>query len=187
MKFLVFYSTTEGHTHKVADFAADRLKARGDSVTVVDAAQTPWDLRPDDFDAAILAASIHDGFYQTTMVDFARKHHERLNRMPSAFLSVSLSAAGRDPDDLSNAAICADMFRKDTGWTGGETHHIAGSFRFSEYDFFKRWVMKIIAWERSLPVAGVQELELTDWDALAKIVDAFRAKAAAQQPAAPAA
>jgi menaquinone-dependent protoporphyrinogen oxidase len=187
MKFLILYATTEGHTHKVADFAANRLKARGDSVTVVDAAQAPWDLKPNDFDAAILAASLHDGRYQTQMIDFARKHREQLNQMPSTFLSVSLSAAGRDPDDLTNAAICADFFRKETGWANGDVYHVAGAIRFGEYDFFKRWIMKIIAWERSLDVTGIQELELTDWEALAKAVDSFRNRAAEQQPAAPAA
>lgn len=185
MKVLILYGTTEGQTHKIAGFAADRLKRLGDAVTIVDTAAAPPDLRPDNFDAAILAASLHNGVYQRPFVDFVRAHHRGLNRLPTAFFSVSLSAAGREPDDLKHAATCVDFFRNETGWTGN-AHHIAGAFRFSEYDFFKRWMMKIIAWERSLPVAGIQELELTDWDALGRIVDAFHEQIS-RRPAVPAA
>ncbi len=179
MKVLVLYGTTEGQTRKIADFVTTKLKDRGDVVAMIDAADVPWDLRPQDYDAAVLAGSLHAGVYQTPLIHFARKHHEALNKMPTAFLSVSLSAAGKDPEELKGIAVCADRFRKETGWTGGEIHQIAGAFRFAEYDYFKRWMMKIIAWEHGVKLGGAIELELTDWDALARIVQAFHDQAAA--------
>jgi menaquinone-dependent protoporphyrinogen oxidase len=181
MKFLILYGTTEGQTRKIAEFAADRLKKQGEYVTLAEAAQAPWDLRPNEFDAAILAASLHAGAYQEPLIKYAQTHQARLNHMPSAFLSVSLSAAGREPDELKGIADCAERFKRETGWTPGEVHHIAGAFRFTEYDFFKRWVMRLIAWEKGVKVGPSQELELTDWDALTKIVDGFRGRAAAKQ------
>ena len=183
MKVLILYGTTEGQTRKIAEFVANRLRDRGDAVTLTDAADAPWDLRPSDFEAAILAGSLHAGIYQSSLIHFARKHHEQLKGMRALFLSVSLSAAGKDPDELKGIAVCADRFRNETGWTNAEVHHVAGAFRFAEYDFFKRWVMKIIAWERNLQTGGVVELELTDWDGLAKIVDDFRKRAADPLPA----
>ena len=178
MRILVLYGTTEGQTRKIADFATTRLKQRGDVVALIDAADVPWDLRPSDYDAAILAGSLHAGVYQTPLLHFARKHHEALNRMPTGFFSVSLSAAGKDPDDLKSIGVCADLFVKETGWKPGKVDHIAGAFRFAEYDFFKRWMMKVIAWERGMKIGGAAELELTDWDALAKTVDEFRERRA---------
>jgi menaquinone-dependent protoporphyrinogen oxidase len=179
MKVLVLYGTTEGQTRKIADFVTTKLKDRGDVVALIDAADAPWDLVPQDYDAAILAGSLHAGVYQTPLVHFARKHHAALNKMPTAFLSVSLSAAGKDPEDQKSIAVCADQFRTETGWTGGEVHHIAGAFRFAEYDFFKRWMMKVIAWERGVKLGGAIELELTDWEELGRIVQAFHEHAAA--------
>jgi menaquinone-dependent protoporphyrinogen oxidase len=179
MRVLVLYGTTEGQTRKIADFVTTKLKDRGAIVAMIDAADVPWDLLPQDYDAAILAGSLHAGIYQTPLIHFARKHHEALNKMPVAFLSVSLAAAGKDADDLKSIAACADAFRKETSWTGGEIHHIAGAFRFAEYDFFKRWMMRVIAWERGLKTGGIIELELTDWDELARIVQAFHERAAA--------
>ena len=181
MKTLILYGTTEGQTRKIADYVANHLRKLGNHVTLAEAAEAPWDMRPNDYDAAIFAASLHAGIYQEPLVKFARTHHERLNRMPSAFLSVSLSAAGKEPDELKGIAECADRFKRETGWTPTEVHHIAGAFRFTEYDFFKRWVMRLIAWEKGVKVGPSQELELTDWDALAKIADAFHARGAAKQ------
>ncbi len=179
MRFLVLYGTTEGQTRKIADFVTTKLKDRGDVVAMIDAADVPPDLQPQDYDAAILAASLHAGDYQGPLVHFARKHHEALNTMPTAFLSVSLSAAGKDPDDLKGTVACALRFQKDSGWNPNEVHHVAGAFRFTEYDFFKRWMMKVIAWERGMRTSGVDELELTDWDALSQIVGSFHERAAA--------
>jgi menaquinone-dependent protoporphyrinogen oxidase len=179
MKILVLYGTTEGQTRKIADFVTTRLKDRGDVVAMIDAMDVPGDLLPEDYDAAILAGSLHVGSYQKPLVHFAKKHADALNKMPTAFLSVSLSAAGKDPEDLKGMAVCADLFQKETGWKPGEVHHVAGAFRFTEYDFFKRWMMKVIAWERGMKTSGVIELELTDWEALGRLIDAFHERAAA--------
>lgn len=179
MKILVLYATTEGQTRKIADFVTTRLKSRGDVVAMIDATDVPADLQPQDYDAAILAGSLHVGAYQQPLVHFAKKHADALNDIPTAFLSVSLSAAGKDPEDLKGIAVCADLFQKETGWKPGEVDHVAGAFRFTEYDFFKRWMMKVIAWERGMKTAGVIELELTDWDALGRLVDAFHERATA--------
>jgi len=65
MKILLLYGTTEGQTRKIAEFVAKRLRDIGDTVTLVDATgdTTLVDLRA--HDAAIVAASLHVGQYQT--------------------------------------------------------------------------------------------------------------------------
>lgn len=187
MKFLIIYGTTEGQTRKIAGFVADRLRKQNESVTLTDATDVPRDLRPNEYDAAILAASLHGGVFQGPLINYARANQARLSQMPSAFLSISLSAASSDADDLKVIANCVEQFKQETGWTPSETHHIAGAFRFTAYDFFKRWVMRLVAWEKGVKIGAAQELELTDWDALAKTVDNFRTRAAALRASATAA
>lgn len=175
MKVLVLYATTEGQTRKIAGFVADKLREAGDSVTVMDATSVEWDFVLGAFDAAVLAASIHAGQYQSSIVHFARCHWERLNKMPSLFLSVSLSAADKqDPDALKSIEHCADALIRETGWKP-QVKQIAGAFRFTEYDFFKRWVMRLVAWEKGAKSGA--DLELTDWAELAEITKAFREQA----------
>ncbi len=177
MKFLLLYGTTEGQTRKIADAIAGHLTKAGDSVTCADASQTPPP-DPAAFDGAVLLASLHAGRYQRSAADFARRHQARLSAMPSAFVSVSLAAAGSDPEERKGLDQCVQHFLDDTGWKPGEIAHIAGAFRFTEYDFFKRWVMKLIAQQHGIHPDTHQDLELTKWDEVARFAEGFRARAA---------
>lgn len=176
MKILLVYGTTEGQTRKIAEFIANRLRTNGDAVTLTDATGDLDSISVRDHDAAILAGSLHAGEYQKPLAHFARANHAWLNLMPSAFISVSLSAAGTDPEELKGIATCAERFKEATGWTTPEVHQVAGAFRFTEYDFFKRWLMKLIAWEKGVKVEPGRDLDLTNWDALSETVDAMRAR-----------
>lgn len=48
---------------------------------------------------------------------------------------------------------------------------------FSQYDFFKRWIMRRIAREKGTPSDTSQDYEFTDWLALDGFVDDFLAGA----------
>lgn len=183
MKVLVLYATTEGQTRKVASYVADRLRQAGDSVTLMDATAVQWDFWLGEFDAAVLAASIHANQYQSSIIQFARHHYERLNQIPSLFISVSLSAAEQDAEGLKSIAACADRFTRETGWKA-DVRHVAGAFRFTEYDFFKRWVMHLIAWEKGVKGGAAQsDLELTDWAQVDEIAASFHKRASTRSKA----
>lgn len=174
VKILIRYGTTEGQTAKVAEFVASRLRFAGDEVTVADAATADVDVQH--FQAAIIAASIHVGMYQKPVVEFVRANADWLKRTPSAFLSVSLSAVSSDAEEAKSLATITENFKAYTGWTNADIHHVGGAIRFSEYDFFRRWLMRAIAWEKGLIVTPGQDLELTNWSALGATVDALRAR-----------
>jgi menaquinone-dependent protoporphyrinogen oxidase len=179
MSILVLYGTTEGQTRKIARFAADRFAAQGHATMLVDAAEAMSGLDPGSFRAAVVAASLHAGRYQTPIVDFARRHHAVLGAMPTAFVSVSLSAAGHDQDDLAGLARCLAALEQQTGWRPRAVHHAAGAFRFSRYGFLKRCVLRYIAFRKGQPTDTSQDYELTDWAALGAFVDGFSAQLAA--------
>jgi menaquinone-dependent protoporphyrinogen oxidase len=179
MRLLILYGTTEGQTGKIARFLQDRLRADGTDVVAMNAIDAPEDLDPTAFDAVIVAASLHTGHYQAAVEHFVRQHHQQLNDMLSVFVSVSLSAAGQDEDDVQGLAQCVGELQRTTGWTPRRLHHAAGAFRYTQYDFFKRWAMKYIAWRKGGPTDTSQDYELTDWDALSSFADELVAKARA--------
>jgi menaquinone-dependent protoporphyrinogen oxidase len=179
MNILVYYGTTEGQTRKIAQAVADRLAAQGHAITLIDAVEARPDLDPATFDAAIVAASLHAGHYQSPVVEFVRRHHDALNAMPTAFVAVSLAAASRDEEDIQGLERCVAEFRNRTQWVPREIHHAAGAFRFSQYDFFKRWAMKFIAYRKGQPTDTSRDYELTDWPALDAFADGFAARIAA--------
>jgi menaquinone-dependent protoporphyrinogen oxidase len=176
MRVFILFSTTEGHARKLAQFAAARLTKLGHEVCIYDAARPN---RSDiaGFDAALLTASVHRGHYQRSFAAFARKYHDALNAIPTAFISVSLSAAGDNPADLAGLRACIERLRRDTAWHPGAVHHAAGAMLFSAYGFFTKLAIKSIAGKRGKVVNTSEDYDLTDYVALETFIDAFAANA----------
>ena len=170
--FLIAYATTDGQTRKIARFAADHLAASGHAVELLNLDDAEGlDLAR--FQAAILAGSLHAGGYQKALVHFATDQAAALALIPTLFLAVSLSAAGKDAGDWAGLRTCLAEFETMTGWTPGRVEHVAGAFRFSEYDFFRTWAMRRIADQKGEPVDPGKDKEYTDWPALAATLDGW--------------
>jgi menaquinone-dependent protoporphyrinogen oxidase len=178
MKILIVYATTEGQTRKVAHYLFDRLAGAGHSAALLSAAEAEG-ADPGRFDAVVVAGSLHGGRYQAALVDWTKGAAAALAARPTLFLSVSLSAAGRDEDDWEGLRACVARFTRETGWTPARVEHVAGAFRFSEYDFFKSWAMRWIAAERDDGVKAGEDREYTDWEALAALLGDWTAGLAA--------
>lgn len=164
MRALIVFGTTEGHTRRLCEFVQQAIREAGHEVESVEAGRAAPDPAP--FDLVILAASLHVGSYQAALVDYARRHHDTLNSKPSAFLSVSLSAAGENPDDWEGLNECVARFQHQTLWTPGKVHHAAGAIRYSNYDFFKRLAMKFIAKKRGKETVTTRDYDLTNYEEL---------------------
>ncbi len=173
MKVLLVYGTTEGQTRKVAEFVADHLARQGCQTQVVNAIDTTAAHDPNEFDAVIIAASLHAGRYQSAIVHFIIEHLAGIKARPNAFLSVSLAATSDDEDDVQGLKGCVAEFTQQTGWTPQHIHHVAGAFRYTAYDFLKRWAMKYIAYRKGGPTDTSRDHELTDWADLARFVESF--------------
>ena len=174
MKILIVYATTEGQTRKVARFVFDALARAGHSAELVPA-QDAEGRDPSAFDGAIVAGSVHAGRYQKELVAWSAASAAGLGRVPTLFLSVSLTAAGDDAEDWKGLHGCVDRFAEETGWTPSRVEHVAGAFRFSEYDFFKSWAMRWIAAQKDENVKPGEDKEYTDWDALGRVVEDWTA------------
>jgi menaquinone-dependent protoporphyrinogen oxidase len=171
----VFYATREGHTRLVAERVTADLRARG-----FDAAATNvWDnvakASLEVYWGAVLAASVHGGKHEREMVKFIKSHLRELNRMPTAFLSVTLSEAGveRPGSTAEQRAQCnADVqlmmenFFKETGWRPKFTLPVAGALLYSRYNFVLRFVMKRIAKKMRAGTDTSRDYDYTDWPAL---------------------
>lgn len=170
MKLLVAYASSEGQTRKIARHVADRIADAGHGVEL---------MRLDDaggldlgrFDGAIMAASIHVGHYQRALGEFAADAAETLKGLPNLFLSVSLAAAGHDAEDWRALdRILEDMIEA-TGWTPGQTVQVAGAYKPSDYDIFRRFVMRRIVAAKDPEADLDADHEYTDWDALDALID----------------
>ena len=174
MKILIVYGSTEGQTRKIARYAADRFAAEGHAVELLPAAEAE-DVAVEGFDAVLAAGSIHAGHYQESLFDFVERNADALAGVKTLFLSVSLSAAGDDPDDWRGIEECATRFCEATGWSPGRVEHVAGALKFSEYDFFRYWAMRWIASRKDEEAKPGEDKEYTDWSKLAAVLDDWAA------------
>ena len=78
MNVLVLYSSTEGQTKKIAERVAAEINGRGRNATTYDMGSEQKAPSLSDFDAVIVAASVHQGFHQESAVSFPSGQRERL-------------------------------------------------------------------------------------------------------------
>lgn len=169
MKILIAYATTDGQTRKIARFAADHLTDAGHATELLNV-EDGEGLDLSRFDRAVLAGSLHAGGLQKALSGFVEGHGTALAAMPTLFLPVSLSAAGNDPEDWAGLEGCVAKFLAEAAWTPGRVAHVAGAFRFSEYDFFRSWAMKRIAAQKGEVMGPDGDREYTDWPKLASVL-----------------
>ena len=177
MKLLILYASTEGQTRKIARHVCNRASEQGWTAELLEAADAIDDVSdmPDiaRYDAVILAGSLHMGKYQQALNDLATMLARWLNEKPCAFLSVSLAAASSDPEDIDDLGDAVRVFQDETKFRPSTIEHVAGAFRFTHYDFFKRWAMRFIAYRKGVEVDASEDLELTDWAALDRFAERF--------------
>lgn len=172
MKLLIAYASSEGHTRKIARFLMDRAAEAGHSVELLPVAEAA-EIDIARFDRVILAASVHVGHYQRAMTDFAAREVGPLSRVPTLFLSVSLAAAGHDAEDWQGLDRIVSDFMAATGWKPGRVEQIAGAYKPSEYDIFRRFVMRRIVAAEDPGADPDADREYTDWAALGGLLDAW--------------
>jgi menaquinone-dependent protoporphyrinogen oxidase len=127
-----------------------------------------------DCDAVLLAGSVHRGSHQPELVEFVRRHRHLLQGLPSAFVSVSLTAADEEDAEMrAETRRMVDEFVEDTGWTPDRTATVAGAFQFSKYNPFERLVMRLIASRHGTEIDPWEDLELTDWEAVEEFAQNF--------------
>jgi menaquinone-dependent protoporphyrinogen oxidase len=179
MWILVLYGTSEGQTLKIARFLADRFHKAGAEVELVDADHQPPGLKPNDFNAVVVAARVHVGRYPAQIVRFAKAHRTKLAAKRNAFLSVSMAAARLEPGDAERAEKCAADFVARTGWRPARIEHVAGARLYSRHGAVGRWILGLVDRHR---FDTRRDHEWTDWAALERFAGDFLGRPIAVSP-----
>lgn len=169
MKLLIVYGTTEGQTRKICEFLRDQAQKAGHDVSLVDS--TGADVHPKGLDAVIIAGSLHAHKYQSSIEHYVQKHYDALNAVPSAFVSVSLTAAQDEPDSWKELRQITQEFIDTTGWEPTIVEQVAGALRYTEYNFLKKFLMRMIAQKSGGSTDTSKDHEYTDWDQVKRIIE----------------
>jgi len=168
-RILVLYATVEGHTARIAERVAARLRSLGHRVDVLPARA---DAAFSGYEAVVIGASIHYGHHPAELRALVRVHRAALAARPGAFFSVSLSAKER----------YLQRFLRQVGWRPQETATFAGALQYSKYGPLKRLVMLVFVTLAGRDTDTSRDYEYTDWDAVDRFSEAFARRSFADRP-----
>ena len=167
-KILVIYGTTEGQTAKIAAYMADRLR-RTWQVDLV-RAEDARDVQPDNYEAVIVAASVHVGGYQRPVRDWVRAHAKALTGRWTAFVSVCLGVLEHSEKTDRALSDIMEKFFAETAWRPTVRKVVAGALPYSKYSWWKRWMMRRIVAKAGGDIDTSRDYEYTDWNDLGEFV-----------------
>ena len=169
-KILIPYGTTEGQTAKIAGVMAEVIRGHGGEAETVDIKGVP-DPIPDVYHGVIVGASIHMDHHDKRVAEFVQHNRALLERLPSAFFSVSLAAHG----DTEDAERYVEEFIQQTGWRPAKIALFSGALLYTHYGFVKRHLMKKIAHDKPghLGTDTSRDYVYTEWDGVRRFAEDF--------------
>jgi len=173
-RIAIIYGTTEGQTRKISESIAQTLRHHGDRVELILGSELDPDFDPTEYEGIIIGGSIHEGHHQRYVRSLTKKHAPVLNEMPSAFFSVSLSAA--DESSHHEAVEAMDHFLKEAGWEVSQKEAFAGALKYTQYSWLKRFLMKKISASHGGETDTTHDFEYTDWAQVERFAEAFHAR-----------
>jgi len=180
-KVLILYGSSEGQTAKIARHIAGVIRDKGYTVDVIDGRTLPAHFSLEPYTAAIIGASIHAGGYQGYIRRFVKRHHDALERIRTAFFSVSLTEAYPNPEEKVPLEQLMAAFMQKCGWHPQNVASFAGALAYSKYGFLKRFVMQRIARQAGAPTDPTRDYEYTDWEAVTRFAETFVAALSPRQ------
>jgi menaquinone-dependent protoporphyrinogen oxidase len=168
----IFYATTEGQTRRIAERMAEQIRKHGlDSRAIPIISEEASHLDWSKVRGVVVGASLHIQKHQSEAIAFARVHHKNLSALPSVFLSVSLAAASKNPQEVAAAQQLADAFAANTGWLPMRTVSVAGRLAYTQYNWFVRRMMRRIAVKEGASADMTRDHEYTDWARVEEVAD----------------
>ena len=172
-KYLILYGTKEGQTAKIADKIGEVVRHRGFQADIYDARKVPTTFQFDGYTGALVGSSIHMLQWSSPTIQFVRRYKTQLDKVPSAFFSVSMTAAGATPEERSKLDPYVQKFFDKSGWRPITVENFAGSLAYTKYGFFTRWLMQRIARSKGETTDTSHDVEFTDWEQVTKFADDF--------------
>lgn len=171
-KYLLLYSTTDGHTKTIMDTMAKQImeeaKVHCDVCDMKDGDK--YDLGT--YSKVMLGASIRYGYFSTALDTYVAHHIDELNAMPSAFFGVNLTARKADKNTALTNAYTRKFLQK-TPWVPQLSGVFAGALWYPRYSFLDRVMIQFIMKVTGGETDATKEVVYTDWDAVRNFASDF--------------
>ena len=171
-KVLILFSSFDGQTAQIAERVGAHLARAGHGTSIVPLGTHDVAALLAGHDAVIVAGAVHYGHHARALEQAVRAHRSGLEARPNAFFSVSLAAA-RPGKGLAQARRWVADFVERTGWQPRATATFAGALRYSRYNPFIRFMMRLISRAEGGATDATRDYEYTDWAAVERFAREF--------------
>jgi menaquinone-dependent protoporphyrinogen oxidase len=180
---LVLYATREGHTALVAERIAKALRARQLDANVENVGAIGEAFDPTAHSGVVVAASVHLAKHEREMIDFCHAHRLALVALPTAFVSVSMSAAlaglpaatdEQRADARGRAQVAIDEFLDETGWEPGSVEMIGGAMPYTKFGLATRLFLRSIVGHFGGPTDTKRDYVFTDDKSIEALADGLK-------------
>jgi menaquinone-dependent protoporphyrinogen oxidase len=160
-RFLILYSTVDGHTLRICERLRDVLAQAGHDAALAaldDGASI--DVAP--YDRVVVGASIRYGKHRPAVIDFMRARRAELQARRCAFFSVNIVArkAGKNTADTNPYVT---KFLGLIGWRPERVDVFAGKLDYPRYAFWDRQIIRFIMLLTRGPTDPSAVVDFTDW------------------------
>ena len=163
MKTLITYFSKYGQTEKIAKRIAEVIQSSGETVHLNAVGQILANETLADYDRIILGSPIYAHSHSREIAAFIKKFRNEMIEQPTAFFSVSASAAG-DEKQLCEVKKLFNQFLRDCDFVPDHVTIFAGALPYREYNWFLRMMMKWIVSRAGGDTDTSKNYEYTDWE-----------------------
>ena len=159
-KFLIIYSTTDGHTKMICERIKNFL-TDGNLVELL-SLEDAKKVDLSNFEKIIIGASIRYGKHSKELYRFINLNKNILDQKKGAFFSVNVVA--RKPEkNTAETNPYINKFLKISKWRPNKIKVFAGKVDYPNYNFFDKYIIKFIMFITKGPTDTSQSYEFTDW------------------------
>tara|TARA_B100000902_G_C27106571_1_gene811468 strand:+ start:287 stop:814 length:528 start_codon:yes stop_codon:yes gene_type:complete len=157
---LIIYSSTDGHTKTICKRIIDLLKD-GNVARLVSLNEAK-DVNLSEFNRIIIGASIRYGKHSKELYRFIESNRNILNEKENVFFSVNVVARKSEKNSPETNPYIK-KFLKTSKWRPKKIGVFAGKVDYPSYNFFDKYIIKLIMFMTRGPIDTSRSYEFTDW------------------------
>ncbi|MCL1039790.1 menaquinone-dependent protoporphyrinogen IX dehydrogenase [Shewanella corallii] len=161
---LVLYFSRGGHTAKIAQAIAARIRHQGhecDVLNINDGTEPQWDK----YDTLVLGACVLYGTYHKSVFAFVQKYQQQLSAKPNSFFCVNVVARKPEKRVLENNKYL-QKFLMMSPWQPGDLKIIPGKVDYPSWPWYDRLAIQLIMKMTDGPTDPKSVIDYTDWQDL---------------------
>jgi menaquinone-dependent protoporphyrinogen oxidase len=160
-RFLIAYSTTDGHTVQICERLRGVIEAAGHALAVKPIADCgAADLEA--CDAVVIGCSIRYGKHKPEVAAFIARHQAALEARANALFSVNV-VARKPGKDVPEGNPYLQKFLRTIAWRPQRLAVFAGRIDYPSLGFVDRTMIRFIMWITKGPTDPSRAYEFTDW------------------------